>query len=74
MKLFDKKLGAYYLLEMTQNNTGDITITLYKKWDKHSGYEATDNILHFSRLEREKALVVYNTINLKTLRTRFNWK
>lgn len=74
--MFEKKLGNYYLLEMVQNNKENkLIITLYKKWEKHLGYEATDNVLIYDAItQREKALTIYNSINLKTLKKYFNWK
>lgn len=76
IKMFEKKLGSYYLVDMVQDNVNNkLIITLYKKWEKHLGYEATDNVLEFDAItQREKALLKYNSITLKTLRKIFNWK
>ncbi len=70
MILFEKKLGAYYLVEMKQDNIGNITITLFKKWSKGQGYEAVDEMT-FTCEEREKALVRYEMISLKTIKKYF---
>ena len=76
MKLFEKKLGKYYLLELTQDKEGNMTITLYKKWSDADSFEATDNILRFgnTRQERDRAWLYFDTISLKTLAKTFGWK
>ena len=44
IKLFEKKLGAYYLVECRRDEDF-FYIQLYKKWSKGVGYEATDYII-----------------------------
>lgn len=57
------------------NEKNKLIITLYKKWSKYDGFEATGNVLEFDAItERDKALVRYNSITLKTLSKIFNWK
>lgn len=65
-KLFEKKLGACYLVEFSHDNDY-YYIQLYKKWAKFEGYEATDYSLKFPIKESEKALSIYDGINLKTM-------
>lgn len=65
-KLFEKKLGASYLVELSYNNDY-YYMQLYKKWSKGMGYEATDYSLKFPIKESEKALSIYNGINLKNM-------
>lgn len=65
-KILDKKLGAYYLIEFSCDNDY-YYIQLYKKWTKHEGYEATGNLLKFPIEERDRALSIYNGINLKNM-------
>lgn len=70
-KILDKKLGGYYLLEFSCNNDY-YYIQLYKKWAKHESYEATDYLLKFPIKERDKALSIYNGINLKNMYKELN--
>lgn len=70
-KILDKKLGAYYLIEFSYDNDY-YYIQLYKKWAKHESYEATENLLKFPIKERDKALSIYNGINLKNMYKEFN--
>lgn len=65
-KIFDKKLGLYYLIEFSCDNNY-YYIQLYKKWSKGGSYEGTDYILKFPIKERDKALSIYNGINLKNM-------
>lgn len=68
MVLFEKKLGNYLLLELKQDNaTGELVLTLYKKWSKYFGYEPTGNTFTFAKEQREKALIIYDSINLKNV-------
>lgn len=70
--LFEKKLGKYLLLELEQNNrTGELTITLYKKWSEASIFESTDNCHTFRKEEREKAISIFDGINLKNVYSTF---
>lgn len=70
--LFEKKLGSWLLLELLQNNeTGELTLTLYKKWNNYEGFEATENVHHFAKEERLRACTIYDTINLKNVYKRF---
>ena len=66
MKLFDKRLGAYYLVELRQDNNF-YYIQLYKKWTNKELYEATDYMMKIDIKNRDKALSIYNGINLKTM-------
>ena len=70
-KIFDKKLGLYYLIEFSCDNDY-YYIQLYKKWTKYEGYEGTGNLLKFPIKERDKALSIYNGINLKNMYKEFN--
>ena len=65
-KNFEKKLGAYYLIEFNYDNDY-YYIQLYKKWSKVGSYEATDYVLKFPIKERDRALSIYNGINLKNM-------
>lgn len=65
-KILDKKLGRYYLIEFSCDNNG-YYIQLYKKWTRGESYEATDYLLKFPIKERDKALSIYNGINLKNM-------
>lgn len=65
-KIFDKKLGLYYLIEFNCDNDY-YYIQLYKKWSKGGSYEATDYLLKFSIEERDRALSIYNGINLRNM-------
>lgn len=67
MILFYKNLGSHLLLELSQNTNNELSLTLYKKRSKGGGHESTDNILLFSKEEREKAIIIFNTINLKNV-------
>ncbi len=66
MILFTKKLGAYYLVEFRQDKDF-YYIQLYKKWQKGMGYEAIDDLLKVDIKNGEKALTIYNGINLKNM-------
>lgn len=66
MKLFDKKLGAYYLVEFSQDNNF-YYIQLYKKWSKKELYQSTDYIIKIDIKDSDKALSIYNGINLKNM-------
>lgn len=70
IKLFEKKLGAYYLIEFTQDKEF-YYIQLYKKWGKGQGYEVTDDIIKIDIKNRDKALSIYNGINLKNMYKKF---
>ena len=65
-KILDKKLGQYYLIEFSCDNNC-YYIQLYKKWNKYGSYEATDYLLKFPIKERDRALSIYNGINLKNM-------
>lgn len=65
-KILEKRLGAYYLVDFSYDNEF-YYIQLYKKWAKGEGYEATDYILKFPIKERDKALSIFNGINLKNM-------
>ena len=65
-KILEKKLGTYYLIEYNCDNDY-YYIQLYKKWSKGGSYEATDYILKFPIKERDRALSIYNGINLKNM-------
>ena len=69
-KIFDKKLCSYYLIEFNCDDDY-YYIQLYKKWTKYESYEATDYLLKFSIKERDKALSIYNGINLKNMYKEF---
>ena len=62
----EKKLGRWMLLELVERNDV-IKIDLYKKWFDGEGYECTDHTYYFKKEEYEKALNVYNKINLKNI-------
>lgn len=66
MKLFDKKLGSCYLVELRQDNNF-YYIQLYKKWNKKALYEATDYIIKIDIKNSDKALSIYNGVNLKNM-------
>ena len=68
--LFQKKLGAYYLIECRRDKQY-FYIQLYKKWSKGFGYEATDNIIRIDGKDGDKALSIYNGINLKNMYKEF---
>lgn len=70
-KIFEKKLGAYYLIEFNYDNDY-YCIQLYKKWSKGESYEATDYISKFPIKERDRALSIYNGINLKNMYKEMN--
>lgn len=70
-KILEKKLGAYYLIEFNCDNDYYF-IQLYKKWTRGGSYEATDHILTFPIKERDKALSIYNGINLKNMYKEMN--
>ena len=65
-KILEKRLGAYYSIEYNCDNDY-YYIQLYKKWSKGGGYEATDYLLKFPIKERDRALSIYNGINLKNM-------
>lgn len=67
MKVFEKNLGSYLLLELSQNTNNELSLTLYKKWSKGGGYESTDKTVLFTKEQREKAIIIFNTINLKNV-------
>ena len=68
MIIFTKKLGSYLLVELAQDKiSGDIILTLYKKWNKGSNYEATDYAYTFKSSEREKVIAIYDCIRLKNV-------
>lgn len=54
-KIFEKKLGAYYLVEFNCDNDY-YYIQLYKKWTRGESYEATDYLLKFPYAEENKRL------------------
>lgn len=66
LKILDKKLGQYYLIEFICDSQY-YYIQLYKKWNKTGGYEATDYFIKFPINERDRALSIYNGINLKNM-------
>ena len=66
MKLFEKKLGSYYLVEFSQDNNF-YYIQLYKKWSKKELYQSTDYIIKIDIKDSDKALSIYNGINLKNM-------
>ena len=70
-KILEKKLGTYYLIEYNCDNDY-YYIQLYKKWSKGGSYEATDYILKFPIKERDRALSIYNGINLKNMYKEMN--
>lgn len=70
IKLFEKKLGAYYLVECRRDEEF-FYIQLYKKWSKGMGYEATDNLIKIDGKNGDKALSIYNGINLKNMYKEF---
>lgn len=66
MKLFSKKLGAHYLVEVS-SDTEFYYIQLYKKWHKGEIYEATDCIVKINIKDKDKMFSIYNSINLKSM-------
>ena len=70
-KILEKKLGTYYLIEYNCDNDY-YYIQLYKKCSKGEGYEATDYLLTFPIKEGDKALSIYNGINLKNMYKEMN--
>lgn len=70
INLFEKKLGAYYLVECRRDDDF-FYIQLYKKWSKWEGYEATGNIIKIDGKNKDKALSIYKGINLKNMYKEF---
>ena len=70
-KILEKKLGAYYLVEYNCDNE-HYYIQLYKKWSKGENYKVTDYLLKFPIKERDRALSIYNGINLKNMYKEMN--
>ena len=71
LTILSKKLGQYYLIEFICDSQY-YYIQLYKKWSKGGSYEATDYILKFPIKERDRALSIYNGINLKNMYKEMN--
>lgn len=66
LTILSKKLGQYYLIEFICDSQY-YYIQLYKKWSKGEGYEATGCFKKFPIKERDRALSIYNGINLKNM-------
>lgn len=66
MKLFEKRLGSYYLVEFSQDNNF-YYIQLYKRCSNSPCYEKTSNIITIDIKNKDKALSIYNGINLKSI-------
>lgn len=66
----EKKLGRWYLLELVEKNN-ELKIELYKKLLEGEQYQCIDIYYNFHAKEYEKALDIYNSMNLKNVFDKF---